>query len=234
LSEGRPENGFEDELPVFMDLVSHDVLNINQAVLSAIELMIESSQADEGAKRRARRVESQIRISTQIFESMKLLCVSHKSGKMPSDPVDLNEEVRTAVSDIRAMFKDRQVNVEFEESAEKPFVSGGSIVSDLLVNSLMGLLQLDNSEHPSIAARIARHEEEGAPWVVLLSSDNVSVPTSVGFDAIGAMTDDSRTKMVRLAGLILARVMTEKLGGTFGVASREKGTELRISLPGAG
>ncbi|HIH01914.1 TPA: HAMP domain-containing histidine kinase [Thermoplasmata archaeon] len=211
--------------------MSHDILNINQAVLSAIELMTESSKADEGAKRRARKVESQIRISTQIFESMKLLCVTRRAGGMPSDPVDLNDAVEKAVSESEEMFKDRSVSVEFTRSAGAPAVKGGAIVKELLLDSLMGLIQLDNSERPSIELRVEKGEGEVSPsWVVVFRDENVSVPASLALDSIGEMSDDSRTRMVRLAGLVLARVITEKLGGAFRIASSDEETVLEIVL----
>ena len=234
MSEGRLDNGFDDELPVFMDLVSHDILNINQAVLSAIELMTESSRADEGSKKRARKVESQIRISTQIFESMKLLCVTRKAGGVPSDPVDLNEAVAKAVSETQGMFKDRTLRIEFVGSTETPLVSGGPVVRDLLLDSLMGLMQLDSSESPSIEVRVDRRGEGTPPsWVVRMKDGNVSVPSSIALDPIGKMSSESRTRMVRLAGLVLARAITERLGGEFRTRSDDEGTELEITLPGA-
>lgn len=217
-----------------MDLVSHDVLNINQAVLSAIELITESSRADEGAKRRVMKVESQIRISTQIFESMKLLCVMRKTGRTPSEPADLNKAARNAVSDTLTMFKDRQLGIELDESSEEAVVRGGVIARELLVNAMMGLLQLDNSERASITVGVNRADsEEGVSWIVSVKDENVSLPPSLSVEAIAAVPEDTRTKMVRLAGLILARMMAEKLGGVFEARPVGNGSELRIVLPGA-
>jgi two-component sensor histidine kinase len=234
LSNGRLDNGFEDDLPVFMDLVSHDILNINQTVLSAIELMIASSRADEKSKMHARRVESQIRISTQIFESMKMLCVLRKSEGVPTEPVDLNESAKKAITDVLVIFGDKRVGIELDECAERTAVRGGAIVKDVLVNAMMGLVQLDKSDHPMIRVSVSRDDADtGRDWVVSFRDENVVTPPSLGFDAVGALPTDKRTKMVKLAGLILARMLTEKLGGSFESGPSGKGSEIRIKFSGA-
>ncbi len=217
-----------------MDLVSHDILNINQAVLSGIELMIASSRADETAKKHARRLESQIRVSTQIFESMKMLCVLRKADMMPSETVDLNETAREAVSDILVMFGDRKVGIDLTECAERPVVLGGPVTKDVLVNAIMGFLQLDKSEHPTIGMSVSKDaSDDGRHWVVSLRDENVAVPSTLGFETVSTISTEKRTKMVRLAGLILARMLSEKLGGVFEAAPEGRANEIRIRFSGA-
>jgi two-component sensor histidine kinase len=227
-------NGPDDEFQVVMDLVSHDILNINQSVLSAIELMTESSEADEKAKRHVRRAESQIRISTQIFESLKVLCLTQRTSKTPSELVDLNQAVKKAISDVADMFPDRQIRVDLEESEGKAVVAGGIIVHEALTNALMGVIRLDPSERASMKVRISGEEVQGVNhWVVRLDDERVAAPSTLGFETIGEVSTDSRTKMGRMAGLIMAKLMTEKLGGAFETGPSAKGSEFRVMFTGA-
>lgn len=224
----------EEEFQVFMDLISHDILNINQAVLSAIELMTESSKTDEKTRRHARRAESEIRISTQIFESMKALCLTRKTGNMPSELVNLNEAVKNAISNAADMFPDQQVRIELEESNEKAVVSGGIIVHEVLTNTLMGMIRLDASDQASVKVRISKEGVHGVNhWVVRLNDENVAVPSTPEFETIGEVSAEARTKMGRMAGLIMARMMVEKLGGAFETEPKAKGSELRLRFVGA-
>ncbi len=229
------DNSLDEEFQVFMDLVSHDILNINQAILSAIELMTESSGADEKAKRHVRRAEAQIRISTQIFESMKMLCLMRKAGEAPSSElVDLNEAVRKAVSDASDIFPDRRVRVDLEESGEKAVVAGGPLVRETLTNALMGMIRLDTSEQASMRVRVSGEDVHGAGhWVVLLSDENVTAPSTMEFETIGEVSEEARTRMGGMAGLIMARMMAEKLGGTFETEPTTKGSEFRVKFAGA-
>lgn len=221
------DNSFDEEFQAIVDLVSHDVLNINQAVLSAIELMTESSGADDRIERHAKRAESQIRVSTHIFESMKMLCLMQRTGKMPSSElVDLNEAVKEAISDAADMFPDRQVRVELDESGEEAVAAGGIIVHEALTNALMGMIRLDTSEQVSVKVRVSGEAVHGVNhWVVRLTDENVAVPTTLGFKTIGEVSTDSRTRMCGMAGLIMAKVMAEKLGGAFEAGPTAKGSE---------
>lgn len=224
-------DSLDEEFQVFMDLISHDILNINQAVLSSIELMTESSKADE---RHAKRAVSQIRISTQIFESMKVLCLTRKTGKTPSELVDLNETAKRAISDAANMFPDRQVKIELEESEEVAVVAGGMIVHEALTNALMGMIQLDPSEQASLKVRISRDEVHGVNhWIVRLNDENVAVPPTLLFESISEVSTDARTRMGRMAGLIMSRVMAERLGGAFEMKPTAKGSEFSVRFVGA-
>lgn len=231
MSDGRTDNGFDEELPVFMDLVSHDILNINQTVLSAIELMMTSTQADDRAKRHARRAESQLRISTQIFESVKVLCVTRKTGKMLSEPVDLRAITSKVTSNVPNMFPDRRVRIDVEGEGDEAFVKGGGLVQHVLLNALVGVFQLDISDEAVIRLRVSREAEGESPgWVVHMVDEEVEVPEALDFETMGTVSDDSRSRMVRVAGLVLARVMVEKLGGTFQTAQLDRGSEFRIKF----
>ena len=228
------DHRLDEEFHVIVDLVSHDILNINQAVLSAIELITESSGADEKTERHARRAESQIRISTQIFESMKVLCLTKRIGEMPSELVDLNEAVKKAISDATDMFPDRRVRVELEESEDKAVVAGGIIVHEALTNAIVGIIRLDTSEQASMKVRVSGEDVHGARhWVVRLSDENVAVPSKLGFKTIGEVSTDSRTRMGRMAGLIMARMMAEKLGGAFETGQTAKGSDIIVMFAGA-
>jgi len=228
------DGSLDEEFQVIVDLVSHDILNINQAVLSAIELMTESSGANERAEKHARRAESQIKISTRIFESMKMLCLMRKTDKMPSSElVDLNEAVKKAISDAAGMFPDRQVRIELDESGEEAVAAGGIIVHEALTNALMGVIRLDTSEQVSVKVRVSGEAVHGANhWIVRLTDENVAVPTTLGFKTISDTSTDSRTRMGGMAGLIIAKVMAEKLGGAFETGPTAKGSEFIVRFVG--
>jgi two-component sensor histidine kinase len=228
------DNRFDDEFTVLMDLVSHDILNINQAVLSAIELMTESSRVDERTKGHARKLESQIRICTQIFESIRMLCLAKKTDKVLSEQVDLNEMVAKAISNVSRMFPDKKVSVELERSAERAVVTGGMIVHETLVNALMGIFQLDGAEHATILAEVAKGEcKDGTAWTVRLIDDNVAVPTLLEVENLSGISTNSRTKTVKIAGLALARAMAERLNGALVASAAGEGSEFRIKFIGA-
>jgi two-component sensor histidine kinase len=225
---------FDDEFPIIMDLVSHDILNINQAVLSAIELMTESSHADDRAKGHAKKLESQIRICTQIFESIRMICLTRKTDPVLSERVDVNDEVVKAISSVSRLFPDRKVSIELERSAEKAMVTGGRFVREALVNALMGILQLDSAEDASVRVEVVRGErEKGMAWTVRLVDDNIAVPALLEVENLSGISSDRRTKTTKIAGLVLARAMAEELDGALAASPAGKGSEFSIKFAGA-
>ena len=224
-------------LPAYMDLLSHDILNLNQTVLSYIELMSTSSDLDERLLEHAKKATSQIRISTQIVESINKLCLLQKEDVVET-ATDLSDRVADAARALESLLPHRNItcHVRFPDSVSRATVLDvRNLVSQAVLNALMNIVQLDTSEAPEIELSIERlPENEGGNWLVKIHDDRISMHPDTDLEALMDGDDDSRSRTVRLAGVLLSKLMIERLGGTFEmVCPRAGGGTVGMTFTGA-
>ncbi|HUS56473.1 MAG TPA: hypothetical protein VMY17_00445 [Thermoplasmata archaeon] len=222
-----------DELSAYMDILSHDILNNNQAILSCIEFITTSPALDERSREYTAKAAVKVNISTLMFESIRELCLANQSETPPLRPMDLSELLVDAVQALSRLFP--RVTVTTSEGLDKtaPSIMGNQMASDLVLMALVNLALLDKSEDGRIDIGIG---ESGPEHVdVLLSSRHIRIPSAFLEHDAPHLTSDSRSKMVRVAGFLLARLMTKALDGAFEVRGGtdghpDEGCTIRISL----
>ncbi|UCE81102.1 MAG: HAMP domain-containing histidine kinase [Methanobacteriota archaeon] len=208
-------NGSEDEgLPAYMDLLSHDILNLNQTVLSYIELMVSSPDLDPRSGEHAKKAASQIRISTQIVEGINALCLLQKERNVVTTTANLKEEVDGVERALQSLLPYRGVHCTVDTEDEAPVVNVKNLVSQSILNAVMNMAQLDPSEEPKIDIHVKRCEGGGNnDWVVRIHDANAEFPPGVELDSVVDERGESRSRIVKLAGVLLSKLMVERLGG---------------------
>jgi light-regulated signal transduction histidine kinase (bacteriophytochrome) len=196
-----------------MDLLSHDILNLNQTVLTSIEFMTSSSTLDDRSKEHAERATSQIRISTQLVESINKLCQFQKEAELKTTTAVLADEIGKAVHAMNDILPHRGVRITVEGNAEAIVMDSKDFVSQSILNALINMVQLDPSESPEIAIKTERPGTDGTTWCVRLEDSNLAISADVDLDTIVSECGESRSKTVRLAGILLSKMMVETLGG---------------------
>ncbi len=218
------EHGWDssDDLPAYMDLLSHDILNMNQTVLSCIDLMTASQRLDDRSKKHALRATSQMRVSSQIFESIKTLCLVRKGDQSLLETVDLEAEVARAGQALTSTLPDKELHVTVEKVGERAMVPGGQMVYHALLNALTNIAQLDSAERVDIDVDVGPVEgRDAGAWRVRISDAKAAMPESFDPESLRADLAASRSRVVRVAGLLLSKMMVEKLGGSVEVESSD-------------
>jgi len=196
-----------------MDLLSHDILNLNQTVLSSIEYMMSSSSLDNRSREHAEKATSQVRISTQLMESINKLCLLQNETELKTTTVSLAEEVAKATTALSSILPHRGIRFAFENLTEATVVDSKDLVSQSILNALINMVQLDHSESPEISISIERAGDDDCTWCVRLQDSGLVLSTPVDLDTIVCGPEERRSKTVRLAGILLSKMMVEKLGG---------------------
>ena len=228
------DEGTVKGLSLYMDLLSHDILNLNQTVLSYIELLASSSDLDTRSLEHARRATSQIRISTQIVESINTLCLLQKED-LSTTTADLSDVVAGAAEALESLIPHRNIRCTVNHVENALVVDVRNLVSQSMLNALMNMIQLDQSDSPEIDIRLERASDDAAgAWRVLMRDTKLALPSDIDLYAISKARGEERSKTVKLAGVLLSKMMVERLGGTFDIDRTEGGgVTFRIVLKGA-
>ncbi len=207
------------ELAAYMDILSHDILNNNQAILSYIEFIATSPTIDDRSREYAAKAAMKVNISTLIFESIRGLCLADRSEMPPLTPTGLSDVMKGAVQAFGRFFPDMRVVLP-DDLEGAPSILANEMVNDLVLMSMVNLALLERGEDGGIIMRL-RHRDGRVELDI--SCADVKVPPAILGSDLPKVTTDSRSKMVRIAGFILAKLMARALNGDFSVRAGTDG-----------
>ena len=225
-----------EEVGVLMDLLSHDILNNNQATLSYLEL-IHSSEVDRRTKEFAEKAASQLRTSSVLLDGVRRFVSSSRGGRIPTSPVDLRETLADVGREVSSLFPHKKVTVDLSGVAAGTRVIGANCVSDLFTNLIMNLVQLDPAQRVRVEVKVRpARRKAGTEVRVEVSSPNAVLPQGVGDDLFAHASPGDTSKMARVSGAVFASSVARALGG--GVTSRvldpkrNRGCAFEVTLEG--
>ena len=220
-----------------MDLLSHDVLNNNQAVLSYLELVLANPETTPKDREYAEKALAQLRTSTLLLENARdMMAVrSGKSGNM--QPTDLARLSKSALKELGKFFPGKRFKVRWAKESPAAIVMGNVLLKDLVFNAFVELAKADPGENVEIEARIVSSDKGGKPsWTLLLSDRNAVLQPGARIDDMEYILSQDSSRMVRVSGFLFAMMGAGILGGDFGTKDlgEGKGVELSLRLVKAG
>lgn len=226
------------ELSILMDLLSHDILNKNQATLSYIEL-IHWQPGDEGrTKNLAELAASQVKASSMLLDCVRRFVKATRGGEMPASPVVLTEMFALVAGDISAMFPFKRVTVDTSGLAPDAKVVGGQCVQDLFMNLTVNLVQLSPGGDVTLEVTGRRDDCGGAPrWRLTVTAKAAVMPQGVGESVFSRLDPADVSKMARVSGAAFAGSIARALGGALGYQAVDpeggSGCVFDVSIEGA-
>lgn len=204
----------EEDISFLIDLLSHDVLNNNQAVLGYLDLIKSLPDMDERAKDCADRGISQLRTTSVIIEGGKRLLNAIRTGEIPEEAVGAGAVLRRSSEDLRSMFPHRKVEVDISGVDPRLEVPGGVLVSAMLGNLLANIVQLDVGAEASIKVTCSSAEREGeAVLSFRVFAKEIALPAAVDLGILDGPSDKDISRVGRVSGLVIAGRIARLLGG---------------------
>lgn len=227
-----------EEVGVLMDLLSHDMLNNNQATLSYLEL-IHSSKADAKTKEFAEKAASQIHTSSMLLDSIRRFVTSSRAGPLPTTPVDLKAALAEVAREIPAMFPHKRVTVDASGLEAGTVVLGAQCVGDLFMNLITNLVQLDPGEDVRVEVRRCGAGRRAGGFVTVeVAARAASLPQGIGDEIFAHVRSRDLSKMSRVSGAVFAGSVARALGGSISARTigpkRGRGCVFEVTLKGAG
>ncbi|MEW5747285.1 MAG: hypothetical protein AB1793_00650 [Candidatus Thermoplasmatota archaeon] len=227
-----------EEIGVLMDLLSHDMLNNNQATLSYLEL-IHSSKVDRRTREFAEKAASQVHTSSMLLDSIRRFVTSSRAGPLAARPVDLKAALAGVAREIPEMFPHKRVTVDASGLEAGTEVLGGQSVSDLFMNLIANLVQLDPGEEVRVQVRPCGRDRGAQGAVkVEVAAPTAALPQGVGDDIFAHARAEDLSKMSRVSGAVFAGSVARALGGSVSACApgtkRGRGCVFEVTLKGAG
>ena len=174
----------------YKDIFAHDMSNILQGIISAIQLC--NLQSIKSANQRNLEVASEI-IETQVERGSKLISNVRKLSQLE----DSNESIRSiglsillkkSIMNLKNAFHTRSINIQINSQKNKIFAQANDLLQDIFDNILINAVRHNQNSTVEIFINISNQEEKGINFIKMEFIDN------------GIGIDDSRKEIIFLRG----------------------------------
>lgn len=201
----------------FNDLLSHDLVNINQGVLASLELIL-MDELPEKIKSQVNITAEQVRRGMTVLSNVRKIS-EIESGESPLVPVNLRASMRIAIDLVDQSFPQREIDVR-SDIDENLLVSADSLLVDLIYNVLHNSVKHTQTNPVIIDVNVTESIDE--EFIRLTIEDNgKGIPDSLKpfiFDRF--TTSESKHSGI---GLMLVKTIIDHYKGKVIVEDRVKG-----------
>ncbi|MFX1474790.1 MAG: sensor histidine kinase, partial [Promethearchaeota archaeon] len=223
----------QDRIEFLNDLMVHDLINVNQGILSVLELQLRDPTLPEGLGELVELALSQVTRSTALIARMRRL--SRVKTEIPEFEVrDIAVALQSAIASLEKTIPEKTLQLETNIETGKHLVLADSLLFDLFYNLLYRALKSDRQKRVRVDLKVGPAESKG--FLQILFKDRV--PPSASEDRteyLGKVTGDPLALDVGISLTLVERIVTRYGGKVWTQESTPDsgadGTILIILLP---
>lgn len=222
----------------YLDLMSHEVLNFNQAVLGYLEIIRSDPAIGDDLKRYLSSAIGQIRNSSQMIDDVKKIVRLGIVDESAFELLDLRKVISEVLEELRAQFADRKLRMNLKGVSDSVHVRATEALRDVLVHMLSNAVRLDTSDEVVIDISVERPAVAPGMVDIVVEGRGLGTLEPMKIALTEETESDEKTNMMRGMGLLLVRAAAKRFGGRLIISDRMPGdqsdsTKLTIRLPEA-
>ena len=203
-----------------MDLLGHDVLNNNQAVMSYLELILATPGVDKKVKEFAEKAVSHVRTSTILIDNVKRLIATRDLEPEKLKTLDLVKSIERAESELKRHFPAKRIHIEKVGIPKSALVYGNNYAADLVLNVLITAVRLNGRDDITLGVRVSEERFKEKPvWAMIVEDKDSRLPPFLDGEGVSATYSQDISTAVRTTGMLFAKMIAANLGGDFEVHS---------------
>lgn len=216
----RRANEARGHMELYLDLLSHDVNNLNAGAKGYLELLLKKGGLDEKALRLARSSRALLDDIARLVENVRTLQKAEEQA-VQRTVLDVGRMIEEVTSTYRND-PSSQVRISFQPG-ERALVSANALLKDVFDN-LVGNAIKHSSGPVDIDIIVGRYAEEGKEFVrVDITDTGPGIPDDVKRTLFNRMQRGSTVASGHGLGLYLARTVLEMFGGRIWADDRVPG-----------
>ncbi|MDF1540506.1 MAG: PAS domain S-box protein [Candidatus Thorarchaeota archaeon] len=203
----------------FNDLMAHDLNNIHQGLMAALELLLTDSDLPSTVTELAENALSQVERSITLIRSVRKFS-SIQSDLQPTRSMDIFDTYKDALDSIRHTFSKRTIEINTILAPRKFRVMANDLLFDVFFNIFHNSVKFDTNGTVRLDITAKYLDDENA---ILIRIDDR------GPGIIPSMKSSVLDRLERTAstssgiGLTLVKTIIEKFGGTIWIEDRVPG-----------
>jgi light-regulated signal transduction histidine kinase (bacteriophytochrome) len=213
-----------NEKDFYLDLMSHDLQNFNQAILGYLEMILATENIDPKLERYAQGALRQVMQTATLIAHLKRVAQIRMMGTKPKEAMDLKEVVQNSITKMQSRLDKSNTIIAFECSEEKCPIVAGDDVKDFLELLITSVNRYAISDLVYLKVSLGPETIEGAKyWMIEVSGNSLKLAKPVvqcvmSQDFSGCLTIDRPDLQ-----LLVVRAIVETQGGVITARAQENG-----------
>lgn len=227
----------------FLDLITHDISNINQGVRGFGEMLrVGADSLPERPRMYVGRILSQVDRSDALISNIKKISALRWTwSEAPEGTLDVEESLRQAIAMTVGSFPDRRLEVNLRNTAGSFEARADYLATELFYNLIHNAVKYTKEEPARVEVEVRRLPSGEA--VVTVSDHGPGIPDDAKDTLFTRIAPDRRSRMPSGyhsgTGLTLVRLIAERFGWRVWAENRvrgeyTKGTNFCVGIPPAG
>ncbi len=216
----------------YLDLLSHDIANIHQGILSILQLTTMKNNNKKDTKKNLALAEDLVHKAINLIKNVQLLTTLKKTD-VHLEPVDISEMVQKIINNVPDMFIKKKVTINFFPNSHPIYIMADFMVEELFINLIHNGIKFQREDYAIIDIDISEIKEEGIVRICI-SDHGPGIPDDIK-DTIFYRFSREEVKFHSGIGLSLVKELVNRYGGEIEVRDRiegdyTKGTIFSVSL----
>jgi signal transduction histidine kinase len=220
----------------FIDVMGHDINNLNQVILSYLELLQESNRLDN---KQYKYLECAIMATRNCASLVKSVKAVHKisAGKTEAGNIDIDDLIRECIRDVPRP-ADKKVNITFAPPRKGRIVRALPELKLAFWNLISNSIKYSGQEVNIEICACNSREKDRRCFVTAITDDGHGIPDDIKRTLVAETNSEDAIAPGKGLGLYTAKMLAEAFGGGLKIEDRvpgdyRKGAKVTISLPTA-
>jgi signal transduction histidine kinase len=216
-----------DRAKLYLDLLSHDIANLNTPLHAYFEMLLRSESLDEASRKLLQRMQAQVDKTSALLARVRKLSKGDLDEQEDLRPVSPVAVLRDSIQSLIAAFPNKKITVNLSSSLDPDSrVMAGEMLDECFLNVLHNAAKFDSSKEPVIDVSIEKSGDgDSASCLIKISDRGCGVPDASKRAVFEKLKPGAAASFARGFGIGLntCRKLLEKYGGTIRVEDRVKG-----------
>ncbi len=204
----------------YLDLLSHDISNIHQGILSILQLTMMKNNNEKDTKKNLVLAEDLVHRAINLIKNVQLLTTLKKTN-VHLEPVDISEMVQKIINNIPDMFFKKKVTINFFPNSNPLYVMADPMVEELFINLIHNGIKFQREDYAIVDIDISEIQEDEI--VKINISDHGQGISDEFKDTIFNRFSSEDVKFHSGIGLSLVKELVNRYGGEIEVRDRIEG-----------
>lgn len=173
ISEKKYQQAY-NQAEFYKDLLSHDMNNILQSVLSGIQLnsvYIKSPEKLEDLRKNQRIIEKQVMRASKLISDIRKLSKLEEPD-IKNRQIEICNFLKKSVINLKHLYADRNIDIQVDSIDEKLYIIANNLLEDVFDNIMINAVKHNKNLSVEIIIRISKKKTEGKTYIKIEFLDN--------------------------------------------------------------
>ena len=219
---------------LYLDILSHDINNLNQAIISSNELLLLESEVSDKTKKYTSTSLSQARAMSDLITNVQRLSSINTEG-IEKKKVDIYIALNESITRINHIYPDQTIEVSHSLKESEVLVAGNELLQDVIDNLFTNSVKFNRSDKIKIDINYLK-SKDGKCWRLEFADNGPGIPDEMKEVIFKRLERGEESIHGSGLGLAIVNEVVNRIGGRVWVEDKvegdfSKGSNFVVMLP---